>query len=229
VCGNARCIGEEPRRANVMWTDLVTLCRYAADYVQSSGLTVNAHTGSLDAERLPFHVEIALYLIVQEALTNIAKHAAANVVSIALERQPSRIEVIVADDGCGFDTEMTFRTTTISNRLGLYGMYERATLLGESINVGSKPGKGPPSPCKSHLKAGNHTPETDHNVRVPVSKSLDPGSQARLSQHGGWLGHQFCPPTREKRGAGLSMKWRRVHSSPVGGDYHAKDTDPHRG
>jgi hypothetical protein len=151
-------------------------------------------------------VEIALNLIVQEALTNIAKHEAANVVSIALERQPSRIQVTVAADGCVFDTEMTRCTTTISNRLGLYGRYERATLLGGSISVGSKPGKGPPSPCKSHLKAGNHTPEMDHNVRVPVSKSSDPGSQARLSQHGGWLGHQSCPPIREKRGAGISMK-----------------------
>jgi Histidine kinase-, DNA gyrase B-, and HSP90-like ATPase len=186
------------------------------------------HTSGLDADRLPFPVENALYRIVQEALTNIAKHAAANVVSIALECQPSRIQVIVTDDGCGLDTEMTLRTTTISNRLGLYGMYERATLLGGSISVGSKPGKGPPSPCKSQLKAGNHAPEMDHNVRVPVSKSPDPGSQAQLSQHGGWLGHQFCPPIREKREAGISLKWRRVHSSPAGGDYHAKDTDPHR-
>lgn len=124
----------------------------------------------------------------QEALTNIAKHAAANVVSIVLERQPSKVQANIADDGCGFDIETTLRTTTISNRLDLYGMYERATLLGGSIAVESKPGKEPRSPCKSHLKVGNHAPEMDHNVHMPVSES--PQSSGRkpdyLNVVGGW-------------------------------------------
>jgi signal transduction histidine kinase len=140
------------------------------------------HTSGLDADRLPFPVENALYRIVQEALTNIAKHAAANVVSIALECQPSRIQVIVTDDGCGLDTEMTLRTTTISNRLGLYGMYERATLLGGSISVGSKPGKGPPSPCKSHL--ARLYPFTRHSTGSRSSASVTSRGfpPSRLSQ-----------------------------------------------
>lgn len=167
---------------------VVALTRYAADYTQSSGLTLNVHTSGLDAGRLPFPVEIALYRIVQEALTNIAKHAAANVVSIVLERQPSKVQANIADDGCGFDIETTLRTTTISNRLDLYGMYERATLLGGSIAVESKPGKEPRSPCKSHLKVGNHAPEMDHNVHMPVSES--PQSSGRkpdyLNVVGGW-------------------------------------------
>jgi PAS domain S-box-containing protein len=120
----------------------VALTRYATTYAQSCGFTVNVHINGLDAGRLPCPVEIALYRIVQVALTNIAKHAAANVVRIVLERQPSRVQVIVADDGCGFDVDTTLRTTTVANHMGLYGMYERATLSGGSITVQSKLGKG---------------------------------------------------------------------------------------
>jgi PAS domain S-box-containing protein len=121
---------------------VVALTRFATDYAQSCGFTVNVHTSGLGAFRLPPPVELALYRIVQEALTNVAKHAAAHVVSLVLKRQPSGVQVIIADDGRGFDVETTLHTTPISNRLGLYSMYERAALLGGSITVESQPGKG---------------------------------------------------------------------------------------
>lgn len=118
------------------------LTHYATDYAQSHGIAVNVHTQGLDSSRWPALVATALYRIVQEALTNIAKHAAAKTVSIILERRPSEVQMTVTDDGCGFDVETTLRTSPTSNRLGLYGMRERAVLLGGSMTIESKPGKG---------------------------------------------------------------------------------------
>jgi PAS domain S-box-containing protein len=121
---------------------VVALTRYATDYAQSYGMTVNVHTEGVDSRRLPPPVETALYRIMQEALTNIVRHAAAKTVRIALKRQPLGVHMIVEDDGCGFDVETMLRTPTTSGHLGLYGMCERATLLGGYVTVKSQRGKG---------------------------------------------------------------------------------------
>jgi len=121
---------------------VIALTRYASDYAQSHGITVNVHTEGLDAGRLPSPVETALYRIMQEALTNIARHAAAKTVRIALKRQPLAVQMVIEDDGCGFDVETTLRTSTASGHLGLYGMRERAMLLGGSVTIESNRGKG---------------------------------------------------------------------------------------
>jgi signal transduction histidine kinase len=120
----------------------VALTRYATDYAQSHGITVNVHTECLDSSRLTSSVETALYRIMQEALTNIARHAAAKTVRISLTRQPLGVHMIVEDDGCGFDVETMLRTSTISGHLGLFGMCERAMFLGGSVTIDSKRGKG---------------------------------------------------------------------------------------
>jgi PAS domain S-box-containing protein len=121
---------------------VVALTRYATDYAQSHGVTMNVHTEGLDSGRLPPPVEMALYRITQEALTNVARHAAAKTVRIALTRRPSEVWMVVEDDGCGFDVEITFRTSATSGHLGLYGMRERATLLGGSVALESAQGEG---------------------------------------------------------------------------------------
>ncbi len=131
---------------------VVALNRHASDYVQSRGIAVDVHTQGLDSSRLPSPIEIALYRIVQEALTNIAKHAHAKRVSIVLTRNPSGIQAIIEDDGCGFDVETTLRTAAISGHLGLYGMRERAALLGGSVTIEAKEGKG--TTVSVHLPLG---------------------------------------------------------------------------
>jgi PAS domain S-box-containing protein len=120
----------------------VALTRYATDYAQSYRIIVNVHTEGLDSCRLPSPVETALYRIMQETLTNIARHAAAKTVRIALTCQPLGVQMIVEDDGCGFDVETTLRTSTASGHLGLFGMCERAMLLRGSLTINSTPGKG---------------------------------------------------------------------------------------
>ena len=88
-------------------------------------------------ERLPPDVETALYRIVQEALTNIVKHAQASVVSIVLARQTGAITALIEDDGRGFD-----RGGGTGQGLGLLGMGERLALLGGKLKIESGPGAG---------------------------------------------------------------------------------------
>jgi signal transduction histidine kinase len=83
-------------------------------------------------------METALYRIVQEGLTNVARHAQATHVSVLLARHGDRVITIVEDNGLGFDP----MAATHSGRLGLLGMRERAEMLGGSLVVESSPGIG---------------------------------------------------------------------------------------
>jgi signal transduction histidine kinase len=91
----------------------------------------------LGGVRLPADVETALYRIVQEALTNVVKHAGAAHVSVVLTRKPGSVVVMIEDDGRGFDP-----TTSSGDRLGLLGMLERVQLLDGSFQLQAAPGSG---------------------------------------------------------------------------------------
>jgi signal transduction histidine kinase len=99
-------------------------------YSRRTGLTVDSHLAGLEP-RLPEPVESALYRIVQEALTNIAKHAGASTVSVVTRRDDARIVMVVEDNGEGFDVSKP------AEGLGLVSMRERAELLGGSLRVES--------------------------------------------------------------------------------------------
>lgn len=88
-------------------------------------------------DRLPAELETAIYRIVQEALTNIVRHAKASHADVLLERKKDSIIVIIEDDGIGFDPNKK----TI-NHLGLVGMQERATMLGGTITLESSEDRG---------------------------------------------------------------------------------------
>ena len=87
---------------------------------------------------LPGEIEIAIYRIVQEALTNIAKYARAESISILVETRASEIVVVIEDDGIGFDVI----NSSSAKQLGLVGMRERAELLGGKLKIESQPGEG---------------------------------------------------------------------------------------
>jgi signal transduction histidine kinase len=89
----------------------------------------------LGDERLPPEVETTLYRIVQEALTNIVKHAEAANVSILLVRGKGSATVVIEDDGQGFDPDKTRE-----GGLGLVGMRERAELHEGRLRIESEPG-----------------------------------------------------------------------------------------
>jgi signal transduction histidine kinase len=118
------------------------LRRYAADYTARFRIPVEVHITGLDGQRLAPTVETAIYRIVQEALTNVAKYARATHVSVLLERRDDQLTTIIEDDGCGFDAEKVLRAGAAENRLGIYGMRERAELIGGTLTVESQTGCG---------------------------------------------------------------------------------------
>lgn len=115
------------------------LDHYIADCCRHYGLHIEFTAHGLHEQRLPSAVETALYRMVQEALTNVARHAQAQVASVILERRGEEIVLIVEDNGCGFDPQAISKR---EQRLGLYGIRERAELLGGKMIIESAPGQG---------------------------------------------------------------------------------------
>jgi signal transduction histidine kinase len=118
------------------------LHNYAEKWSGRSGVAVDFHGGGLERQRLPPEVETTVYRIVQEALTNVLKHAAARRVSVIAERRREHVLVIVEDDGRGFDTEAAAREQAAGRGLGLLGMRERVAHVGGALDFDSAPGGG---------------------------------------------------------------------------------------
>ncbi len=83
-------------------------------------------------------METALYRVVQEAMTNVVRHAHATRVDVLAERRGDRVMVMVEDDGVGFEPDLVQR----GDHFGLLGMRERAEALGGTLTVESAPGAG---------------------------------------------------------------------------------------
>lgn len=119
---------------------------YTAEWSRHHGVAVDLQILG-DERRLPADIETAVYRIVQEALTNVLKHAAARSVSVVLERRADMLRVIVEDDGRGFEPETAGidqlgpdRGTP--SRLGLSGIRERLALVGGTLTLETAPGSG---------------------------------------------------------------------------------------
>ncbi len=112
------------------------LGRLAESFREGSGVELEVES-RLGEERLPGEVETAVYRIVQEALTNVLKHAGAKHVSILLTRKNENVSIVIEDDGRGFRPGETG-----DSGLGLAGMRERVNLLDGTLAIESSPGKG---------------------------------------------------------------------------------------
>lgn len=86
---------------------------------------------------LPPRIEAGLYRIVQETLSNSARHAGAGRIVVRLVMTPAAVSCTIEDDGCGFDP-----TSVMQGRYGLVGLNERARLLGGSLTLETSPGAG---------------------------------------------------------------------------------------
>lgn len=113
--------------------------RHASDYAKSFGIAVDLRLKGIASLRLPPLVQTTLYRILQEALTNVARHARAQRVGVALKREGAMLVLVVRDDGVGFDTGAARGR---ASGLGLHGMRERVALLGGSVEIESRPEKG---------------------------------------------------------------------------------------
>lgn len=89
---------------------------------------------------VPSTVALAVYRVAQEALTNVVRHARATAVEVVLDEEAGHLRLVVADDGSGFDVAAA--QASPSKSVGLFGMAERAALVGGSIAFTSRPGIG---------------------------------------------------------------------------------------
>jgi signal transduction histidine kinase len=110
--------------------------RLAGMVSEQAGVRVDLEA-RLDAERLPPEVETTVYRIVQEALTNVVKHADADHVSVVVRRDERGVVALVEDDGKGFDP-----VHDATGGLGLVGMRERVALVGGRMTIEALPGSG---------------------------------------------------------------------------------------
>jgi len=111
--------------------------QYVEDWSARAGVVVDFCPTGSDA-RLPGPVETAVYRLVQEALTNVLKHAAAGRVGVILGRAADHLHLTIEDDGRGFDPD----AAAAAGRLGLLGMGERVAQFGGHLSVESAPGRG---------------------------------------------------------------------------------------
>jgi two-component system, NarL family, sensor histidine kinase UhpB len=104
---------------------------------ENTGLNVETALSPVEDMLVP-EAELALYRIVQEALSNVARHSDAGQVRIRLGRAGGEVVAVVEDDGRGF----AVRDEMSSGGLGLFGMQERAAYVGGTVEIESQPGRG---------------------------------------------------------------------------------------
>ena len=114
---------------------------YIKEYQKKCSIEVEFHAFGFK-ERLPAEMETALYRIVQESLTNTARHANAHKVRITLKEDTEAVYATITDDGCGFDYETLVKTGGQERSIGLAGMQERAVLLDGMLTIHSTPRHG---------------------------------------------------------------------------------------
>jgi len=110
--------------------------RLVGGFAEQTGIAVDLEASGVGG-RLPPEVETVLYRIVQEALTNVVKHADARTVSIVIAQQGGGVTAVIEDDGRGFDPARAGE-----GRFGLQGMRERLALLDGELRVESRSGAG---------------------------------------------------------------------------------------
>jgi len=105
---------------------------------ETAGVTATVRAGKVSGLLSP-DVELALYRILQESLSNVIRHAGASRVEVDLRRVGGQVQLAVQDDGRGFDTAAVDGD---DRGLGLFGMKERAEFIGGRLKIRSSPGQG---------------------------------------------------------------------------------------
>jgi signal transduction histidine kinase len=122
----------------------------ASRFGSNTGIRCEVHIEDDDIQ-LDEAPAIALFRIVQESLTNVARHAKANRVDVTLRREAGGYVMKVKDNGQGFDASLKK-----TDSFGLVGIRERALMLGGRVDIDSHPGKG-----------------TEIVVRIPVQTIME--------------------------------------------------------
>ncbi|MDO9529951.1 MAG: cache domain-containing protein [Syntrophales bacterium] len=115
------------------------LNRYVKELSQHANINIKYDLQEYRDVRLGSVVETTVYRVVQEALTNVIRHAGAQNIEVSLKSNDNNMEAIVEDDGKGFNLSLLQND---KQALGLFGMTERATLVGGELIIDTAPGKG---------------------------------------------------------------------------------------
>jgi signal transduction histidine kinase len=116
--------------------------RLLNDFTRRTGIDIEM-SGEFEAlDRLAGDSRIVVFRLMQECLTNVVKHARANVVRVSVERDGEAVRIEVADDGEGFVREGAGPGSGKRGGLGILGMRERMGLVGGEFRIESSPGKG---------------------------------------------------------------------------------------
>jgi PAS domain S-box-containing protein len=122
---------------------LVPAVRWYLDrQAQQVGFSAQFFADPTLERRLPPHLEVACFRIVQEALTNVARHAHAQSVRVEMREQNQELVLCIVDDGVGFDVQKALQDSARGVSLGLLGMQERVNLVGGKVEFVSALNKG---------------------------------------------------------------------------------------
>ena len=142
---------------------LAVLRATGADFTERTGVVVKLDCVKLK-ERLPINTEMALFRILQEALTNVERHTRSQQVTVSLTQSGGFVQLSVADDGAGFDPGHHAARQNGNGGLGLLAMRERATSVGGDFKIKSLRGTG-----------------TEIEVCIPLGKAAGAGGAAESS------------------------------------------------
>ncbi|HYK84690.1 MAG TPA: sensor histidine kinase, partial [Ktedonobacteraceae bacterium] len=143
---------------------------YVKEYQQKCAIEVEFSAPGFK-DRLSPEMETALYRIVQEALTNTARHANAKKVVITMREDNGTVSTTITDDGCGFDFDAIRRSPDQERGLGLAGMNERVLLLDGSLEVHSSPGHGTTIEVRIPLEPAGKSDREDQRTALTITTS----------------------------------------------------------
>jgi signal transduction histidine kinase len=138
-----------------------TVLRHCDEFSLRHGIAVEVFADGMEGGSLDFDTQINVYRLIQEALTNTRKHAAASRVSLRLIASYPDLILRIEDDGRGADLDKCLARAGREKRMGLWSMRERARLLGGKISFRSRPGAGmrilAEIPCLRRARGGQKT------------------------------------------------------------------------
>jgi PAS domain S-box-containing protein len=139
-----------------------TIFQHCQDVMAREGIKIDFYTAGLDNLRLDPYTEINLYRLIQEALTNVRRHADARHVLLRLVASFPYIVLRIEDDGKGFDTKERLEQALDEKRLGLQSMQERVKLLGGKMSIHSRIMKGTKISIEIPYKENRHGSDQRH-------------------------------------------------------------------
>lgn len=117
------------------------LKRYIEEYQLQTGIATKLMVWGKDV-RFDSVIEVAVFRVIQEALSNSRKYARPTEIKVKVEFRPEQLNAVIEDDGIGFDMEEVEKRIVSGEHFGLFGMRERMDLLDGSISIVSKPNQG---------------------------------------------------------------------------------------